>query len=305
MDRTVPMKRIALVMPVFNHLDFTRRCLDTLRELIFNQNFKTVEYRVVVIDDGSTDGTAAWISSAHPEVDLVPGDGSLWWSGGVNAGARYAMEVLGADYILLWNNDVTPAADYFTQLDLIVKEADEDTLIGSKIYYHGNENLVWSYGGIFNPVTGKKYMYGMDHPDSDRYEQPMQVDWLPGMGTLVPVRVIESIGFWDEKVFPQYHGDSDFTYRASRAGYRVVVQPSLKMWNDKTSSGLTHGNSVRGLFRMLTNIRSNLNIRKNIIFYQRYATSPRAYCYLCRTYLKVIGGFLKWRLLSVFGKNRT
>ena len=299
------MKKIALVIPVYNHLDYTSRCIRTLDTLIVSQSFRHSEYQIIVVDDGSTDGTAAWLEEHHPDVKVLQGDGTLWWSGGINRGARFAMEQHGADYILLWNNDITPAEDYFLQLDLMINDLGTDTLVGSKIYYHGNEQMLWSCGGRFDPVSGKRSMVGMDQPDSERYNEVLEVDWLPGMGTVVPTEVIKRIGFWDARRFPQYHGDSDFTYRARKAGFKVVVHPELKIWNDKSSSGLTHGDSLRGLIRSFTSIRSNLNIRKNLLFYRRHADSWTAYRFLIRYYLKVVGGFVKWKVLAQFGKKRS
>lgn len=298
------MKKVALVMPVYNHLDYTRNCIRRLNELITKGRFNHCEYLIIVVDDGSVDGTSEWLSTHHPEVHLMSGDGSLWWSGGVNMGAAYAIEQIGADYILLWNNDITPAEDYFIQMDQLIPESGEEVIIGSKIFYQGDDQMVWSFGGIFDPSTGRKFMLGMDHPDNDRFQTPVEVDWLPGMGSLIPVQVIEKIGFWDDRVFPQYHGDSDFTYRAHLAGFRVSVYPQLRLWNDKTSSGITHEGSFRGLIRSLSSIRSNMNIRKNVIFYRRYATSWKAYKFLFRTYYKIIGGFFKWKILSFFGTKR-
>lgn len=265
--------------------------------------FPSIRYIVVVTDDGSTDGTGDWISKHYPDVVLLKGDGNLWWSGGVNRGAAFSIEKLHSDYLLLWNNDVIPADDYFSQIARIINEAEEKTVIGSKIYRLEND-LIWSYGGIFNPVSGKKYLLGYNQPDSEKFLTTAEVDWLPGMGTLIPSDLIGEIGYWDEKVFPQYHGDSDFTFRAKKAGYHIVVDPCLRLWNDKTTSGLKHNNSFKGLYRTLTDTRSNSNINKNLEFYRRHASSWRAYGALATEYGRLIGGFLKWKLLSMFGIMR-
>jgi len=298
------MNKISIVLPVFNHLEYTQNCIRTLDRLVLSSTFYHVKFHIIVVDDGSTDGTADWLTEHYPGVHLLKGDGTLWWSGGVNMGARYAIQDLDSDYILLWNNDIDPAEDYFTQLDSLISSTGRQMLLGSKIFYHGDNNKIWSYGGIFNPRSGNKYMIGLDEPDSEKYNQVLSVDWLPGMGTLVPVGVIAQIGYWDQEIFPQYHGDSDFTYRAKIAGYELMVRPELRLWNDKTSSGLTHGNTLGGLIRVFSSVRSNLNIRKNIIFYRRYATSWRAYLHLIGYYLRVIGGFFKWKVFSLFGKKR-
>ncbi len=298
------IKRIAITMPVFNNLRFTQSCIGSLGPLISHKNLRNSEFVMVVVDDGSTDGTGAWLREHHPEVVVLEGDGNLWWSGGVNTGAEHAIRELKADFMLLWNNDVIPSDDYFIQVDRLVGEMPDNVVAGSKIFKSGEKDLLWSCGGIFNPRSGAFYMTGTDLPDSEQFGKPMQVDWLPGMGTLIPSGVIEKIGFWDAKNFPQYHGDSDFTLRAREAGYQITVYPQLVLANDKSSSGLTHGGTLKGLYRALTSIRSNTRIRTSFMFYRKHVSSPFAYRTLIWSYMKMFGGFIKWRIYSLFGKRK-
>ena len=78
-------------------------------------------------------GTGEWINQNHPEITLLKGDGNLWWSGGVNMGAKYVLERKDTDYLLLWNNDILPESVYFTQLDDLIHEFSDDMIVGSKI----------------------------------------------------------------------------------------------------------------------------------------------------------------------------
>ena len=298
------MKRIAIIIPVHNNLEFTKKSIQTLRRLTAGEDFQHSEFLTVIVDDGSTDGTGEWLAVNHPEITVLTGDGSLWWSGGVNMGAGYAIDELKADYILLWNNDIIPASEYFIEIDKLAGQLDGRTIAGSKILYLEKDRIIWSFGGLFDQRSGAKKMVGYNLPDSEEFNRVIDVDWLPGMGTLIPVPVIRHIGYWDAGAFPQYHGDSDFTYRAKRAGYRILVYPQLVLWNDKSSSGLSHGDSMKGLIGTLTSIRSDYNIRKNLLFYRRYATSPLAYCFLATYYFRLIGGFMKWKILSLFGAKR-
>ena len=112
---------------------------------------------MVVTDDGSTDGSADEIKAHFPKVELQYGDGNLWWSGGINVGAKYAIESLGCDYVLLWNNDVLSAHDYFVELDRIIETEPPGSVIGSKVYFTDRPERVQAYGGYFNPITGVKY----------------------------------------------------------------------------------------------------------------------------------------------------
>src|SRR6266566_1076605 len=77
--------RIYVVVPVFNRKSLTERFLCCMRSQSF-RNFETI-----VVDDGSTDSTAELVSERFPEVHLLRGDGSLWWTGAINLGIRYAM----------------------------------------------------------------------------------------------------------------------------------------------------------------------------------------------------------------------
>lgn len=101
--------------------------------------------------------------------------------------------------------------------------------------------------------------------------------------------------------FPQYHGDSDFTYRALLAGFSLNVYPQLKIWNDKTNSGLEHSNNFRLLIKSLIDLKSNNHFMKDLLFYRKYATSILAYRVIIRKYYYYIGGFLKWKLLNLLG----
>lgn len=293
---------ISILIPVYNNLKYTSTCLKELYEMISALK-KHGSVNIIVSDDGSTDGTSEWISENYPQIILLKGNGNLWWSGGMNLAIDHAINKLNSDYVLWWNNDIRPAKDYLQNLIDIIENYNVK-VGGSKIYYADQTDLIWSMGGIFNTDNGKKYMIGMNELDSSKYSEPIEVDWLPGMGTFIHKSVFNDIGFIDDKNFPQYHGDSDFTYRARLAGYIPIVFPSLKIWNDKSNSGLLHQDNYKTLIRSLNDIKSNYHIQKDIQFYKRYATSPMAYQTLIHKYGYYIGGFIKWKMLNLIGISK-
>lgn len=295
------VKTTAILIPVFNGLDFTKNCLNSLYGIFHNLGAQAGQFIVVVIDDGSTDGTREWIEQHYQDTVVLTGDGNLWWSGGINKGIVYALQTLQCDYTLWWNNDIHCSHDYFINLLSIIDTLPESTIVGSKIYFAGNQNTIWSMGGKFNPRNGEKNITGMFDTDKDTYSQITEAEWLPGMGTLIHHTVYENIGMLNNIEFPQYHGDSDFTYRAHLAGFSIKVFPQLKIWNDKTNSGLEHNNNFRLLIKSLGDLKSNNHFMKDLLFYRKYATSIVAYRVIIRKYYYYIGGFFKWKFLNLLG----
>lgn len=294
--------KVAILIPVHNGLEYTQNCISTLKEQIapFNQK-RDIQFSLIVIDDGSSDGTADWIVSHHPDITLLEGDGSLWWSGGVTKGARHALETLNYNWVLLWNNDVVPNENYFLQLSSLIQDSKGDEIIGSKVCDLSNPNKIWSMGGFYNPKTGKKYMLGLDKAVTNKSDEVLECDWLTGMGTLVHQKVFHQIGYWNTKDFPQYFGDTDFTYRAKKHGFRLIVDPKLILYNDTENTGFIHQGSLKKLIQSLVSIRSKYNLRKELRFYQLYAESPLAYMHILSKYTRYIGGFFKWKILGLLG----
>ena len=212
-------------------------------------------------------------------------------------GARYALEKENADYILLWNNDIQTPSDYFSNLSDIVLNLSTPAIIGSVIYSDPDYKTIWSAGGKFNPYSGKKSML-KDISGTN----PIEADWLPGMGTLVPTEIIGKIGYWDAIRFPQYHGDSDFTYRAKIGGYKIYVYQQLAILNDLSNSGIKKVTRFREVFHSLTSIKSIHHIGKNFLFYRLYSKTPWAYIKFIKIYLELFGGIAKRQIRVLLGK---
>lgn len=295
--------KVAVIIPVFNGLKFTKKCLPGLYELINTAGKSKEQVPIVVVDDGSSDGTHQWISEHYPEVHLLQGDGGLWWSGGVNMGMHYALEKLAVDYVLWWNNDIIPRKDYLSQLFNILSKVSDQVVVGSKVFVF-NDDLIWGMGGRFDPVSGLRYMYGERQRDDVQYQQAFGVDWLPGMGTTLHRSVVETIGYLDQENFPQYHADSDYSLRAKSAGFQIMAFPELVLFNDITNTGLFHENSYSRLFHSLTSIKSIYGFKRDLRFLQTHSTSYRAYLPFVKKYYKYIGGFFKWKILNALGVKK-
>jgi GT2 family glycosyltransferase len=302
MNAATLKKTVALIIPIYNGLELTKTCLNNLYTIFKSMPSGFIEYLPVIIDDGSTDSTKQWIENNYPNCTVLQGDGNLWWSGAVNMGAKYAIEKLNASHILLWNNDIHVTIDYFKLLTYILTGIDENIIIGSKIYADLQYRKIWSFGGKFNPYTGRKFMIGHSDDDSEKYQQIIEVDWLTGMGTLIPKEIVEKIGYWDAKRFPQYYGDSDFTYRAKLSGYKIFIYPQLRIVNDISNSGIKQVLHWREIIPTLTSIKSIHHIGKNFMFYRLYSRSPLAYLRFLEIYIYFFGGIIKRKIRNQLRK---
>jgi GT2 family glycosyltransferase len=202
----------------------TLSCLESLRGLDYPS------YDVVVVDNGSTDGSVATIRERHPEVTVLEAGRNLGFTGGNNLGLRWALDC-GADYGLLLNNDTELTPSFLT---LIVDAAGEDPRIGIAsplILYHDRPDTIWSAGGTIDWRRGSAGMIGIDEPDMGQFgATPRDVDFVTGCAFLVKAEVMRRLGLLDDRFFA-YYEDTEWCVRARRAGYRTVVVPRARIWH--------------------------------------------------------------------------
>lgn len=245
---------IYIVTPVFNRKEFTKNYLKALDNQT-NKNFKTI-----IVDDGSTDGTSDMIIQEYPDVLLLREKGDLWWAEATNVGIRYALKE-GADYIMTLNDDTLPEPDYIEKM-LYWSNKEPEALLGalavdvdSGITLYGGEKREWSTGKGINllDTIPKDKQYGLH-----------AVDFFPGRGLLIPVKVFTKIGFYDSKNFPQTVADNDFTYRAAKSGYDIYCNydAKIKIYPDESATvKLRNKRSLKNYYNHLFGIRGGGNLK--------------------------------------------
>ncbi|HZG23054.1 MAG TPA: glycosyltransferase, partial [Chitinophagaceae bacterium] len=97
--------RLAIVIAVHNRKNTTLQCLQQLARQTFQ------DFSIIVVDDGSADGTSAAIRQFFPSVTVINGTGNWWWTRSVNEGIRYALDQH-ASHVLLLNDDTYFTSDY-------------------------------------------------------------------------------------------------------------------------------------------------------------------------------------------------
>ncbi len=266
---------VYIVTPIFNSKSHTLEFLKT----VFQNDY--TNFVVVIVDDGSTDGSEEAIKKLYPQTIVLKGTGDLWWSRSTNKGVEYALSH-GADYILTVNNDVEVKKDWISQL---VKCASKNpkSLVGTTIYYKKDKNKTWYFGADFDTETGNLYHI----EDRPKPGEVRESKWLTGMGVLIPAQVFKAVGMYDAKAFPQYFADADFSLRAANAGYKLLVSSKAVLYNDTDNdrgSKIMRQNTYRALLPIMFQDSSIDSFKIRRRFYKRYFGKNASKAY--RSYIK-------------------
>ena len=300
------MYKVSFIIPVHNRLEYNKECLQILEKQKNTSFFKKNNVSIIIVDDGSTDGTKEWIKENYSDVIILYGDGNLWYSGSLNLGIEYSLNTLQCDFIHVWENDIIPIGNYFENLQTIIENWDGKTLISSKLYYKSHPEMILSMGGSFNPKTGKATLNYKNEFDKPEYNHDLEVDWFSGQQALIHKDIIKTAGLFDNKNFPQYHADIDYSLRVRKFNFKIIVYGNLKLLNDTESTGMSHlkNKTLKQFLQSLFTLRSNTNIIKDIKFYRRHTSNLMAYKYLIKKYFIYTGSYLKWSILGFFGIKR-
>lgn len=257
-----------IVIPVYNRILMTRDCLISL----FEQNDRN--FRVIVVDDGSTDGTSEMITSEFPEVVLLHGDGDLWWTGAMNKGIGYALGICNPDdYILALNDDLAVPKDYIANLIKLAKNFP-NTLIGSVITDINDRDKILSGGIKINWKNAKRTNLNVGKNVSSFPEGfYTEVSLLTGRGVLIPTSVFRNLGLYNEQHYKHY-GDTELPKRAKKNGYKLIVSYDAVVFSHPLkviNVNQTDEYRLVDVGKYFCSIRSNANLRFR--FWFAYDTS--------------------------------
>jgi len=250
------------------------------------------DFRVVVINDGSSDGTKEMLKTKFPEVHVINGDGNLWWTAATNLGVKYALEN-NADYILTLNNDTIANEDF---LEKMMYWADQkpNALLGAfaidadtKKAVYGGEKINWYFCSSINLL---KIL------PSDKQNGLHPVTHFPGRGLLIPTKVFRTIGLYDEKTFPHYTADYDFTFRANKQNFEIYCNFDSKIYIFPKESGAIQNRINRSFKNYLQHLfgkKGEANLRNIFMLTIRHCPKILIPTYLLIAFIKRIFGYWK------------
>jgi len=284
--------RVVLLVPVYNRREIT---------LEFLRAARTIDYpslEIVIVDDGSPDGTADAIEREFPEVRLLRTPGEYWWSRCMNTGLRDALPRQ-PEYVLTLNDDVSFDPSFLRHL-VAHARTHPRTLVGSMIYYQERPEKVWYAGGTIGWLRGE--LLHRSSPDDGKLR------WLTAMGVLIPATVFAEVGLYDEDHFPQYVADAELSMRARARGYALAIEPRSRIWNrTEESSHVIDRRSVtpRTFLLPFRSIRSAYEFRMRRALYRLYWPALLRPVALAVYVLRVLRKQTIRLILTWFSRRRT
>lgn len=269
-------KLVVTVIPNWNLKDDLRECLDSLQQCTYHP------HQVVVVDNGSTDGSPTVVAEHYPWVHLIPLPDNRGYAAALNVGIEYAL-TLAADYVLALNNDTVVLTDTITRLVALLAADQSIGIAAPKVLYYDHPDRIYRLGDRMYRWLPLPVGFGPRWRDHPRFARVMDFDYVSGCAMLIRTTLFREIGLFNPTFF-MYYEDADFCRRARRRGYRIVCDGRAVMYH---KASLSAKKDKVGILR--------IRARNRMYFYRKYPHGPHpwfTYVFLALIAVWRVAGYL-------------
>ncbi len=224
-------QKCTVIIPVFNKVEFTRRCIESIRSNTPQQLFD-----IIIIDNASTDNTKNFLKSLEGGIRVITNEKNLGFARACNQGAQ----ITSADYLLFLNNDTEPKKGWLEPLLNIITQDYSVGAVGSKLLFP--DGTIQHAGlAIFDdhklpdPLVARHIYYGQPM-DIDEANQLRQYQALTAACLLVHKSAFNEVGGFDESYWNGYE-DVDLCFKLQEKGWKLVYQPESVVIHHESKSG--------------------------------------------------------------------
>ena len=259
--------RVEIIIPVYNRRETTLQGLRSLSRIAKSG----LDVHIIVVDDGSTDGTSDAVRQNFPEIQIIEGDGTLHYAAGTNRGISAALDRK-PDFIVTANDDAVFHEQFLQRL---VKTALENprSIVGALLLLWNEPHKVFQVGQVWKTFKG-----GWEIPENltafNVSKEAFEVECIVGNCVLFPAEAIRENGLMDEEKFPHGWGDAQYLMRMKKAGWNLLVEPKSYVWCEpNTYPKPLHQMPLREILKvLLKNRRHPLNLQRQFI--ARWESAP-------------------------------
>ena len=232
---------VSVVIPNFNGIAF----LDSVLASLEGQTLSNFE--VILVDNGSTDGSCSFVTANYPWVHLIELSENFGFCGAVNAGIRAAK----APYVLLLNNDTEVKEDFVEEMRAAIRRHKNAFSCGARmVQYHDRDRL--DDVGNYYCALGWSFARGRGK-DIHAYEMEDKIFSACAGAAIYRKKIIEKIGYFDEEHFA-YLEDTDIGYRARIYGYENWYAPKAIVYHVGSGTSGSRYNQFKTRYSSRNNI---------------------------------------------------
>ncbi|MDZ7791356.1 MAG: glycosyltransferase [Xanthomonadales bacterium] len=226
---------VSIVVPVFNKVDYTAACLNSIIEC----SDRNIAYELIVVDDCSNDETADYLTACRG-VRVIRNATNSGFIASCNAGAEAAC----GHFLVFLNNDTSLTEGWLRALVETFDIFPDTGVVGARLIYP-NGKLQEAGGIIFKDGSG--WNYGRDdRPDRPEYSFASEADYVSGACLAIERNLFAHLGGFDRHYSPAYYEDTDLCFRVREAGRRVIYQPACTIvHHEGVSSGTDESSGTK------------------------------------------------------------
>ena len=213
---------VSIIILFFNELHYVDSCLQS------TLNYLPSNMEIIVVDNGSSDGTQVYIHETYPDVTLIRSDENLGYSGGNNLGVINSK----GEYLVFLNGDTSFDSDWISPLINVLQQDSQVGIVNPKILLRNNPEYI-NACGLNMHYTGLPGLRGWMHSVND-FDQRADLRASSGAAFAMRRSVYDRIGGLDDHFFPIYMEDVDLSWRLILCGYRCVYIPDAVLFHDYT-----------------------------------------------------------------------
>lgn len=246
------LQTVFCVVPVHNRLEITKKFMNYIN----TQDYPYV--KIVIIDDGSVDGTGEYLSQlSQKNIIVMKGDGNLWWSKATQIGIDYVKRNASKkDFLLLINDDVDIGEKFISSMVMESK--------GNNFAVVGSTQLDEASGNTVNCGWHIDY-WAMSIVKLGPNDDKGNINALSGRGVLIPMSAVFQVGDLHTKLFPHYLSDLEYTARIGEAGWPIVTSKVAGLFTSSESSDI-HTRS-KGAIPRYFSIHSKSNLLSKFLLF--------------------------------------
>ena len=261
-----------IITAVHNRYRITENFVNRLK----SQSYE--DYKLILVDDGCTDGTSEMVLSKMPDAVILRGNGNLWWGGAMHLAYKWIkLNAKDEDFVLIMNDDTRFENDFISKGMKLIKENEDCLITGCGYSINNGEQID---GAVeFFPKTGTY----------DKKTGTAQGNCASTRALMMQASTMKKIGGFHPILLPHYASDYEYTIRAARKGFKIKAFEEFNYCFDEGTTG--NHNAEKATLKQIFSKRSSFNPLYRFSFI--FLTTPLKYLpshiyYQIKRYIKKI-----------------